>query len=638
MKINLERSLRRFRNLYYMSYTPRWIIFCIDVFLVSVSLFLAYLVRYDLSVSLMDIDKFLKAGSIVVAIRILTFLIFKPYAGIVRFTNAEDAVRIFYTITSGTVLVVLANIFTKMYCGAFFMPFSIIVIDFIGLICVMTLFRIFVKLTMAQYQANSNNAQNVLIYGTDKAAIMTKHALDNSKSPYKILSFFDTANKKSGKNLEGIKIKNISKLESILKKEEVDKLIIAKVKIKPEIKHTVVDLCLKYDVEILTIPKFESWVEGQLSVRQMKKVKIEDLLEREPIKLDEKGIHNEIGGKTVLVTGCAGSIGSEIVRQLTKHNPKEILLFDSAETPMYQIEMILKEEFAFFDYQVVMGDVRDIERVEEVFSQYRPQIVYHAAALKHVPMVEENPREGVKTNVVGTINVAEMANKYEAEKFVMVSTDKAVNPTNVMGATKRLAEIYTQSLNAVSKTSFITTRFGNVLGSNGSVIPRFKKQIEEGGPVTVTHPQITRFFMTIPEACQLVLQAGTLGKGGEIFVFDMGESVKIIDLAKKMIKLSGFKLGKEINISITGLRPGEKLYEEVLNVKENTLPTQHSRILVAKVREYEFKNVKNNYLVFKEITKENDNFEIVRNIKRIVPEFKSKNSKYDVLDREFEKE
>lgn len=621
-----------------MSYTPRWIIFSIDVFLVGMSLFLAYLVRYDLSVSIMDIDKFLQASWIVVLIRIITFLIFKPYAGIVRFTNAEDAVRIFYTITSGTILIIFANIFSKIYFGNYFISFTILVIDFICLICAMTLFRIFVKLTMAQYQASSSISQNVLIYGTDKAAIMTKHALDNSKTQYKILSFFDTTNKKAGKNLEGIKIKNISKLESILKKDQVDKLIIAKVKIKPQIKHIVVDLCLKYDVEILTIPKFESWIEGQLSVRQMKKVKIEDLLEREPIILDEEGIHNEIGGKTVLVTGCAGSIGSEIVRQLTKHNPKEILLFDSAETPMYQIEMILKEEFAFFDYQIAMGDVRDIERVEEVFSQYKPQIVYHAAALKHVPMVEENPREGVKTNVVGTINVAEMANKYEAEKFVMVSTDKAVNPTNVMGATKRLAEIYTQSLNAVSKTSFITTRFGNVLGSNGSVIPRFKKQIEEGGPVTVTHPQITRFFMTIPEACQLVLQAGTLGKGGEIFVFDMGESVKIIDLAKKMIKLSGFKLGKEINISITGLRPGEKLYEEVLNVKENTLPTQHSRILVAKVREYEFKNVKNNYLVFKGITKENDNFEIVRNIKRIVPEFKSKNSKYDVLDSEFENE
>ena len=440
--------------------------------------------------------------------------------------------------------------------------------------------------------------------------------------------------KKAGKKLEGINIYRSSGLEQLLQRRTIDRLIIAKRDLPAERKREVVELGLKYDIAVLEVPRFESWINGELSVRQIRKVNIEDLLERDTIKLNEEELSKQILNKSVLVTGAAGSIGSEIVRQLTRFKPSKIVLFDQAESPLYDIELELREEFQFFDAEIVIGDMRDKERMENVFSVLRPDLVYHAAAYKHVPMMENNPSEAIKTNVFGTANVAELAVRYGAERFVMVSTDKAVNPTNVMGASKRIAEIYIQSLDKKSKTSFITTRFGNVLGSNGSVIPRFKRQIEAGGPVTVTHPEITRYFMTIPEACQLVLQAGALGNGGEIFVFDMGESVKIVDLARKMIKLSGYKLGNDINISFTGLRPGEKLYEELLNVKENTLPTVHPRIMIAKVREYSHSEVVELVSEFHPYLQEKDNFGIVRHMKVMVPEFRSKNSVYEQLDKE----
>lgn len=373
-------------------------------------------------------------------------------------------------------------------------------------------------------------------------------------------------------------------------------------------------------------------------MQHIRNIKIEDLLERSVIHIDETNLRKQLLNKVVLVTGAAGSIGSEIVRQLTHFKPSLIVLFDQAESPLYDIELELKEDFSCSDYKIEIGDIRDRRRVEGIFSTYHPDIVYHAAAYKHVPMMEKHPLESVKTNVFGTKNVADCAVKYGAKRFVMISTDKAVNPTNVMGASKRIAEIYTQSLNKVADTCFITTRFGNVLGSNGSVIPRFKKQIEAGGPITVTHPDITRFFMTIPEACQLVLQAGALGNGGEIFVFDMGKSVRIVDLARKMIKLSGYEVGKDIHIVFTGLRPGEKLYEEVLNVKETTLPTVHERIKIAKVREYNYADVKASIERLHQALEMGDNFGVVRQMKYIVPEFKSKNSVFETIDFQIEEE
>jgi FlaA1/EpsC-like NDP-sugar epimerase len=382
----------------------------------------------------------------------------------------------------------------------------------------------------------------------------------------------------------------------------------------------------------LNVPPVSNWINGELSFKQIKKVQIEELLERDAIQLDIDIIINQLNNKTILVTGAAGSIGSEIVRQVIKFNPKKIILLDQAESPLYEMEMELHDKYKQQQYEIVMGDIRNKDRMENVFKTFAPSIVFHAAAYKHVPMMENNPSESIFTNVLGSKNLADLSVQYKVEKFVMVSTDKAVNPTNVMGASKRIAEIYTQSLNKNSTTKFITTRFGNVLGSNGSVIPRFRQQIETGGPITITHPDITRFFMTIPEACQLVLEAGAMGKGGEIFIFDMGESVKIVDLAKKMIKLSGLILDKDISIIYTGLRPGEKLYEELLANEENTIPTHHKQILIAKVKEYDFETISSSINELINLFDQQNNKSIVKKMKELVPEFKSNNSIYEELD------
>jgi len=410
-------------------------------------------------------------------------------------------------------------------------------------------------------------------------------------------------------------------------------LIISVQKISPARKKNLVDICLHYDTKVLNVPPVTDWINGELSFKQIKKIQIEELLERDAISLTTENIKQQLSNKTILVTGAAGSIGSEIVRQVIQFQPKKIILLDQAESPLYDMEMELKDEYDSLSYEIVIGDIRNIDRMENVFKSFLPQVVFHAAAYKHVPMMENNPSESILTNVLGTKILADLAVKYKVEKFVMVSTDKAVNPTNVMGASKRIAEIYTQSLGKIVSTKFITTRFGNVLGSNGSVIPRFRQQIEKGGPVTITHPEITRFFMTIPEACQLVLEAGTTGEGGEIFIFDMGESVKILDLAKKMIKLSGLTLDKDIKITFTGLRPGEKLYEELLANEENTLLTHHKQILVAKVKEYDFEFISNQIQALINCFNQQDNKLIVKQMKQLVPEFKSNNSIYEELDK-----
>jgi len=436
---------------------------------------------------------------------------------------------------------------------------------------------------------------------------------------------------KQGKKLEGSTIYGINKLDELLQNNNVAHSIVSVQNFSPIRKQHIVDICLNYNTKVLTVPPVTNWINGELSFKQIKKVQIEELLERDPIQLSKENIKQQLSNKVILVTGAAGSIGSEIIRQIVRFNPKKIILLDHAESPLYDMEMELHDKYKQ-SYEVVMGDIRNKERMKNVFRTFQPQIVFHAAAYKHVPMMENNPSESILTNVFGTKMLADLSVEHKVEKFVMISTDKAVNPTNVMGASKRVAEIYAQSLNKRSDTKFITTRFGNVLGSNGSVIPRFRQQIENGGPVTITHPDITRYFMTIPEACQLVLEAGAMGKGGEIFIFDMGDSVKIVDLATKMIKLSGLTLDKDIRIVYTGLRPGEKLYEELLADQENTLPTHHKQIMVAKVKEYDFETMSVAIKELIDLFETQDNQSIVKKMKQLVPEFKSNNSVYEKLD------
>lgn len=633
----LTDRLTRIRIKQKTSYTPRWIVFLMDALLSAGAVAIASLILSNFRIENLLQVPLLRIVFVVMGVRLISFILGKTYSGIIRYTGTEDVLRIFYVLTIGEIFLLALNVVFYLFFKNYYIPLGFLLMEYVLLMCLMTVSRIFIKITFVQYFTSEKDIKNVIICGSDEYGMMAKHALDNSVDVgYNIIAFIDIDGMKAGKILEGVKISKLDMLSEILSRQRVDKVIIAKKVIIPEKKKYIIETCLQYNTEILEVPIFKRWISGELNVKHIRSIKIEDLLNRGVIELDEMILRKQILNKTILVTGAAGSIGSEIVRQLTKFKPAQIILFDQNESPLYDIELELAENLLFKDFKIEIGDIREQRRLEQIFIKYSPDIIYHAAAYKHVPMIELHPIEGVKTNVIGTKNIADLAVKYGCQKFVMISTDKAVNPTNVMGATKRIAEMYIQSLNNRSNTSFITTRFGNVLGSNGSVIPRFAKQIENGGPVTVTHPEITRYFMTIPEACLLVLQAGALGNGGEIFVFDMGQGVKIVDLARKMIKLSGFEVGKDIQIVFTGLRPGEKLYEELLNVKENTLPTLHERIKRAKVREYEYEEVK---IAISDLISElnhQDAFEVVRKMKILVPEFKSKNSIYETIDFEIE--
>ncbi len=625
-------------NILFQKNIPRWIIFFIDLLICFFSIVIAFLVRFNFAMphpSVMTTDDIAFVFYVILSVRAVSFLISKIYKGIIKHTSSKDSQRIFVTITSGSVLFVLVNlVFYYGIDGRFPLPFSIIIIDYMSTLFLMITLRVLFKAMYTELVNPYKEKSNVIIYGAGESGIITKRTLDRDAGlKYKVLAFIDDDSKKEGKTLEGIPIVGYSKLDGLIEKNDVSQVIISIQKITANRKKEIVDICLKHDTNVLNVPPVTNWINGELSVKQIKKVQIEDLLGRNAIKLDRQKIEQELTNKTILITGAAGSIGSEIVRQVINFKPKKVILLDQAESPLYDMEMELKDSSLKQAYEIVIADIRNTERLKNVFNTFKPQIVFHAAAYKHVPMMENNPSESILTNVLGTKNCADLAVKHKAEKFVMISTDKAVNPTNVMGASKRIAEIYTQSLNKTSTTKFVTTRFGNVLGSNGSVIPRFRQQIENGGPITITHPEITRFFMTIPEACQLVLEAGAAGEGGEIFIFDMGESVKIVDLAKKMVKLSGLTLDKDIKITYTGLRPGEKLYEELLATEENTLPTHHQQIMIAKVKEYDFNDISKNITELIACFNQQDNKLIVKQMKQIVPEFKSNNSVYEQLDK-----
>ncbi len=614
--------------------TPTWLIFTIDSTICLFSVVLAYLLRFNFSIPPSDLADLPIVIAIIIIFRILSFIISGSYTGIIRYTSTEDAMRIFLVLISGSLFFVLTNIFTYyVYNKIFIIPFSIIIIDFLITTLVMISFRMVVKITYIEYLNPNREKTNVVIFGAGEAGVIAKGALDrDAGTKYKVIAFFDDDEKKIGKKLENVPIYSSDKITEILSTNTVAHMIIAVQKILPARKQEIIEQCMANNTKILSIPPVSRWINGELSFKQIKKVKIDDLLERDVINLDKRKISNDLSDKIILITGGCGSIGSELVRQIASFPHKKIIIIDQAESPLYNLEVELGEKFKAAHFEFILANIQNQKRMERIFDFFKPEIIFHVAAYKHVPVMEENPYEAVNTNVNGTKIIADLALKYHVEKFVMVSTDKAVNPTNVMGASKRIAEMYVQTLNQKGKTRYITTRFGNVLGSNGSVIPLFDEQIAKGGPVTITDPEITRYFMTIPEACQLILEAGCMGKGGEIFIFDMGKSVKIVDLAKKMIKLSNLTLGKDIQIVYTGLRPGEKLYEELLNNKENTLPTHHPKIMIAKVRENDQNLINTQINTLIDLLGNQENFEIVKQMKILVPEYISQNSVYEKLD------
>lgn len=614
--------------------TPRWMVFVADLVLVVFSLALAYALRFDFKSFPIEQEwPALKiALPVFVLVRGLIFYFLGTYKGIVRHTATADTKRIFLAVTLGTVIFFILVPIRGYYDGMNFLPISILVMEYMATVFLMVVSRMVIKLIYTEQKRSGSNKVNVLIYGSGEMGILAKRTLEQDASmAKKVVGFVDDNEAKKGKTLEGVRIYHSSSIDEIVKDKEVKQIIVAILKPNPDNKRRLIEAGLRNQVELLNVPPVQNWINGKLKATQIKKIRIEDLLGRKAIVLSEENIANDISGKNILVTGGAGSIGSEITRQLFRFRPKCVYVLDQSESPLFDLENELKT-MGVTDFEMIVADVRNFSRMENVFRTFKPHIVYHAAAYKHVPLMEENPSEAVLTNVNGTKILADLSEKHGVSKFVFVSTDKAVNPTNVMGATKRVAEIYIQTKNAQSNTKFITTRFGNVLGSSGSVIPLFRKQLELGLPLTVTHPEINRYFMTIPEACQLVLEAGAMGKGGEIFVFDMGDKVKILELAEKMIRLSGLEPYKDVEIVFTGLRPGEKLHEELLNDGENILPTHHKQIMIGKVKQLEKDDVFPKIEKLIGLFNGQNNNELVALMKDIVPEYISNNSVFEKLD------
>ena len=618
---------------------PRWVIFLIDLFICNTSLVIAYLIGRNFDTALISVQELSSNLVVISIINTLIFFNFKTYAGIVRYTGLQDALRITYSLfLSIAVLAVLSLISDSGNRPFITLPVVTLIVYAIFSFLSLIAYRVFVKYTFSYLRNVKMNPKNVIIYGAGESGFATKRVLEHDiSSKVTVVAYLDDNPRKENKIIDGVRIYPFEELEQLLKLYEVDQIIISSFTIPASRRATLIELCLDRNITVLTVPPLDKWMNGQFRTRQLQSIRIEQLLERDPIKLDHAKLGSQLTGKRVVVTGGAGSIGSEIVRQLLPFSPSVIVVCDQAETPLHDLELELSAVRNNTKLIFFLGDVRDKTRMTELFDNFRPQIVYHAAAYKHVPIMEVSPSEAVRTNIGGTKLIADLSVEYKVQRFVMVSTDKAVNPTNVMGASKRIAEIYIQELSKKpsTETRFITTRFGNVLGSNGSVVLRFKDQIAKGGPVTVTHPNIIRYFMTIPEASQLVLEAASMGEGGEIFVFDMGKPVPIVDLARKMIRLSGFVPNVDIEIKYTGLRPGEKLYEELLSDAENTLPTHNEKILIAKIRSSSVVNIEEslNKLFAIAAMPEKSN-EMVMIMKELVPEFISNNSIFESLDKD----
>lgn len=631
-----------FRNL---GYLPRWFILLLDLFIVSVAGIITYLLFNGLKLNFIPI-KYLSFGILFYfGVNLFFFWIFRTYSGIIRHSSYIDALKLFFSQFSTFVVLIVFNFILivfdkqKLYLttGAF--------INALLSFSLLFFYRIIVKQTFEKFFSGAGNETrvNAIIYGSDANAIAVANAL-KSEIPgrFKLKGFIDKNNENSTKLILNLPIFQIKKsIPTLMRMMQVEALIIADKSLSKEEKTAIVEECLEFNFKVFTLPVITDWDDQKEISKNIKNFEIQDLLERKPIVLDTNSISSKLKNKVVLVTGAAGSIGSEIVRQVLTFNPKKIIFLDQAETPLHSLCLEILAMDQEIEVVNVIADIRDREDLERIFSLYHPDVVYHAAAYKHVPMMEENPSQAIFTNVLGTKNIADLSYKYHVDRFVMISTDKAVNPSSVMGASKRIAEMYVQSkhfkhiqLESKQFTKFITTRFGNVLGSNGSVVPLFTKQIQEGGPITITHPEVIRYFMTIPEACQLVLEASSMGNGGEIYIFDMGKPVKIIDLAKKMIRLAGFTPDKEIQIKIVGLRPGEKLYEELLNDSAKNLATHHEKITIAEEVCSDFEVVSSQIDALITSAKTGNNDRIVAVMKKMLPEFKSMNSVFQTLDIE----
>ncbi len=617
--------------------TPRWVIVVLDLFISLFALTLAYLIRFDLKADANTIENewnvLSKSLFLFFALKFIVFYLFKIHKGLVRHTSIEDLKRIFYALTTCSLLFLIFGIIRYTYFdGSFLFPMSVLIVEYISSLLILVGSRFLVKLFYLETIKNKEKIENILIYGAGISALITKKTIENDpRNNQKIIGFIDDNLKLAGTRIEGIQVYASSELSNLLSEFQVKTVIIAIQNPKLLNQKKIIDTCINLNIQIQKVPNPKSWINGEFSTKQLTKIKIEDLLGRNSILLEKDKVEKELEQKIILITGAAGSIGSGITEQIALFNPKLLILLDQAESPLFDLQFTLLNDFPELKFELVIGDVCNEIRMQNLFKTFKPQLVFHAAAYKHVPMMEMNPSEAVATNILGTKIIADLSDSFKVEKFVMISTDKAVNPTNVMGASKRIAEMYVENKNKESETNYITTRFGNVLGSNGSVIPLFQKQIEKGGPITITDERITRYFMTISEACQLVLEAGAMGKGGEIFIFEMGESVKIIELAKKMIALSGLELGRDIDIKIIGLRPGEKLYEELLANEENTLPTHHSKILIAKNRPTTSEQI----IYIEELITLiplQDNQKIVKKMKEVVLEYISNNSIYETLD------
>ena len=623
-------------------YLPRWIVFVIDCCIVVASCIITYVVVASISPDEHSDLNYLPSYLLVVLINALCFLVFRTFSGIIRHSTFIDGIRLLISTTAAFFTLLAFNYSWMLISGQKIFMSTALFINYLISFLLLFLFRILVKNVYESYtrSAEKNTLLNVVIYGADANAISIANALKTEvPARFNVRGFIDKYHvSKTSKRILNLPIVSENrKVSVILRLLKADALIIAEKGLTQAETIGIVEECLEYKFKVFTVPLITDWEDSAAISQKVKSFEIEDLLGRKPIKLDMDAISSQLDNKTILITGAAGSIGSEIVRQVLEFKPTRVIVLDQAETPLHSLTLEIAALNKNIQVIAVLADIRHLSALENVFEEYLPNVVYHAAAYKHVPLIENNPCQAVRTNVIGTKNAADLSVKYKVDRFVMVSTDKAVNPSNVMGASKRIAEKYVQSLQQQvleqgKTTKFITTRFGNVLGSNGSIVPLFAKQIEQGGPLTITHPDIIRYFMTIPEACQLVLEAGTMGQGGEIFIFDMGEPVKIIDLARKMIGLAGFRPNEDIEIKVIGLRPGEKLYEELLNDDSKTLPTYNDQIMIALDSCLEYEKLSTDIDLLLEYSKKRSNENIVGQMKKIVPEFKSMNSVFQTLD------